>query len=284
MINKTYCNFGRESGMAVQMNPSTDSALANEHGKGQASLLFPKRTTPAAKADVVKMRTAMDAAASPDPHIRNLAVKAIRLLISQIPKDFKGLQVDSIMESASRLLWTDTGIVHSTAPSALDATLNFVRRVDASEDVAAGNASLSDMSGHISPCVARYGRAKVTKYQGMVDGAASQVARGKRLMAPFFRPLIFSHLGEMSPDAITTVEFITNQYKDSLKNKYFEDGISNKRRAALFRMRFKDALMCANANGFGATLAAAGKPRAGKNVASPFENGGLPPWEIDSIV
>ena len=45
-------------------------------------------------------------------------------------------------------------------------------------------------------------------------------------------------------------------------------------------MRFKDALMVANAAGFGTTLCAAGQPRNGRAVASPFDCGDLPEWEI----
>ena len=57
---------------------------------------------------------------------------------------------------------------------------------------------------------------------------------------------------------------------------YFEDGISLQRRTAEFRMRFKDALMCANAAGFGRTIPQAGKPRAGRAVTSPDANSGFP--------
>ena len=99
-------------------------------------------------------------------------------------------------------------------------------------------------------------------------------------MAPVFAACIFSHLGEMSPKALDTIEVITKAYRANVSKMYFEDGISLKRRTAEFRMRFKDALMAANATGFGTTLAAAGHPRAGRTASSPFALGGLPPWEV----
>ena len=210
------------------------------------------------------MRLALLHAANPDPAIRSKATNVIRVLVAELPKGFKGLQVDCIMQTGSKLLWTDTDIVHSTAPSRIDSVVNFVRRVEVDEKASGGNFAMNVMSGQVSPCVATYATGKTAKYKPMVDGAISQVSRGKRSLAPCFRPLIFSHLGEMASDAITTIEFITTQYKHSLRNKYFEDGISSKRRTADFRTRFKDALMCANCAGFGSTLAAAGTPRAGK--------------------
>ena len=120
----------------------------------------------------------------------------------------------------------------------------------------------------------------------MVNAAKAQVRLDKRAMGPTFMitPCIFSHLGEMSSTAINTIEVITRAYRDKLSKMYFEDGISHKKRTAEFRMRFKDALMIANASGFGSTLAAAGVPRVNRVVASAFDHGGLPPWEVEAIM
>ena len=61
---------------------------------------------------------------------------------------------------------------------------------------------------------------------------------------------------------------------------YFEDGIPLKRRTAGFRMRFKDALVFANAAGFGRTISQAGKPRTDRPVTSPDTNSAFPDWEV----
>ena len=81
--------------------------------------------------------------------------------------------------------------------------------------------------------------------------------------------------------AIRTIEAITNTYRTHIGKMYFEDGVSLKRKTAEFRMRFKDALMNANAQGFGSTLAAAGQMRLGMNAVSAYDFGGLPSWEVD---
>jgi hypothetical protein len=114
----------------------------------------------------------------------------------------------------------------------------------------------------------------------MVDAAVAQVRKGIRTTKPIFTPCIFSHMGEMAPTAVETVELITRAYKASLSFRFFEDGISIKKRTAEFRGRFKDALMVAISNGFGTTLAAAGMPMVGKRVSSAYDHGGLPPWEV----
>ena len=54
--------------------------------------------------------------------------------------------------------------------------------------------------------------------------------------------------------AIRTIQVITIAYRTMVAMYYFEDGISSKRCTAEFRIRFKDALMCTNASGFGHTI------------------------------
>jgi hypothetical protein len=281
MINRVYGHFGKLADMDVQINPSTDTALANEFGDRQARILYPKKTTPASKQKSDQLRLAMRVAIGPDLGLRPAALEVIRRLAAEVPKSFKGLRVDSIMKARNSLLWIDVGIVHTTARSRLDAVVVFVRKLHAAEMAAGGDHTINTMSGHVSNPVMQYMRAKKAKYSPMVEGACAQVRAGKRALPPDFRPCIFSHLGEMSPTAIQTIETITMAYRDSLGRRYFEDGVSKEKRTSEFRMRFKDALMCANAAGFGAVLAAAGLPRAGRAVVSAFDHGGLPEWEIE---
>ena len=87
----------------------------------------------------------------------------------------------------------------------------------------------------------------------MVDAAAIDVKTGKRAHTPRMVPCVLSHLGEMSPSALRTVEFITLEYRKMMFTRTFEDGVPLKRRTTQFHTRFKDAIMCANAAGFGNT-------------------------------
>jgi hypothetical protein len=225
----------------------------------------------------------MAAAIGPDHALRPAALATMERMARECPKDFQGLRVDSILQAPDFLLWIDVGIVHTTARSSITQMLNFVRRLHAAEQAAGGNFAMNVLSGHVSPPILQYTRHKNAHYLPMVNAAATQVRQGKRAMAPSFAACIFSHLGEMSDMTIKTIERITGAYRANISRKYFEDGISIKRRTADFRMRFKDALMVANANGFGTTLSAAGMPRAGMKPVSAFDHGGLPPWEVDPV-
>ena len=280
LVNTVYANFGKEAALRVQVNPSTDTAMANQHGKTKARILFPDRTTPATKAKTAELYRALAVVASKDTHLHQAAHEVIRRIAAECPKNFKGLRVDCIMIARNFLLWIDVGIVHTTSPSIIDVEVSFIKQLAAAEVAAAGNHSRDVLAGHISPPMARYHKHKNTKYLPMVNAATAQVRQGLRAMKPTFTPCIFSHMGEMSPSAVETVEPITKAYKASLSFLHFEDGVCVKKRAAEFRGRFKDALMVAIANGFGTTLAAAGSPMVGAHVSSAYDRGGLPPWEL----
>ena len=280
LINNVYVDFGKEATLRVQINPSTDNAMKNVYGKTQASLLFPKRTTPATKEKSAELNKALEIMAGKNTALQPAALETIRRIAAECPKNFKGLRVDSIMQAKHFLLWLDVGIVHTTAPSTIDQTVRFVKQLAAAEVATGGNYSLDPLAGVLSPPLARYTKHKDNLYKPMVNAAIAQIKQGIRTLKPIFTPCIFSHMGEMSTIAVETVEVITKAYKASLSFRRFEDGISHKKRSAEFRARFKDALMVAIANGFGSTLAAAGLPVAGSRVVSAFDRGGLPPWEV----
>jgi hypothetical protein len=280
LINNVYADFGREAGLRVQVNPSTDTAMANAYGKTQARVLFPNRTTPATAAKTAELNQALETLATGAMSLHAAASETVRRISAECPKNFKGLRVDSIMTARTFLLWIDVGVVHTTAPSIISRQLGYVKQLAAAEDIAGGHYSRNPMAGHISPPMAMYNKHKDIVYKPMVNAAAGQVRKGLRPMKPIFTPCIFSHMGEMAPTAVETVEVITKAYGASLAFQFFEDGISYKKRTAEFRGRFKDALMVANASGFGTTLASAGKPTAGTLVSAAYDRGRLPSWEV----
>jgi hypothetical protein len=279
-INKVYAQFAREAGAEVNYNPSTNLMLGNQYGDA-ARMLFPKKSTPARiQAATALLKALKLYASSPDPLVRAEAQKDIAAIMAQCPKNLEGLRVDCIIRTRANLLWLDIGVVHPTAYSKLKAVIDFVLRLDTAEIAANGTPAASTLAGLSSPTVVAYHKVKVTRYSPLVADAAIQVKNGTRTSTPVFVPCIFSHSGEMSPESLRVVELITREYAATVATKYFEDGVPLKHRTAAFRTRFKDALMTANANGFGCTLAFAGTPRAGRELTPAEAYGGLPDWEV----
>lgn len=201
-------------------------------------------------------------------------------MVENCAKKHEGLRVDCITELDSATMWIDVGVVHPTASSKLTQAMSFVRQHDIAEKAAGGSRCKHAFVGIPTPPVKAYQSMKEGKYSAMVEQAKRQVTKGRRARPPVLAACIFSHLGELSPVAIRTVELITLAYKAMVSRMLLEDGVPLKRRTAAFRMEFKDALMCANAAGFGRTLAVAGRPRAGRQISSPDVNGGFPDWEV----
>ena len=178
----------------------------------------------------------------------------------------------------SDVLWIDVGVVHPTAKSHLPAASAFASRVHAAEAIAGSNMALNIMQGKSSPPVESYQTHKIKKYSQMLGAAKQQVRDGTRHTAPTFMACIMSHAGEISSNGFLALETITRHYKRNAALKHFEDGIPMSTRTADFRTRFKDTLMTANINGFGATIAGAGQPYAGRSRYSSPPESLVPEW------
>ena len=279
-INRVFAKFIRKAGCEAIVNPSTRAMLGEHFDDAAARILFPRIPTEAAKKDAEVLKSAFHLAETTTGSAREAAQECIRRMAENCARKHEGLRVDCIAELSNSLLWIDVGIVHPTARSKLAQTLSFVRQHDIAEKAAMGSRCRHAFVGKPTPPVKSYQTLKEGKYQAMVDQASQQVAKGRRARAPVLTACIFSHLGELSPVAIKTVEIITMAYKAMVSKMLFEDGIPLKKRTAAFRMQFKDALMCANASGFGRTLSVTGRPRAGCRISSPDANGGFPDWEV----
>ena len=279
-INRVFAKFIRKAGCEAIVNPSTRAMLGEHFDDAAARILFPRIPTEAAKKDAEVLKSAFHLAETTTGSAREAAQECIRRMVENCARKHEGLRVDCIAELSNSLLWIDVGIVHPTARSKLAQTLSFVRQHDIAEKAAMGSRCRHAFVGKPTPPVKSYQTLKEGKYQAMVDQASQQVAKGRRVRAPVLAACIFSHLGELSPVAIKTVEIITMAYKAMVSKMLFEDGIPLKKRTAAFRMQFKDALMCANASGFGRTLSVTGRPRAGCRISSPDANGGFPDWEV----
>ena len=132
-------------------------------------------------------------------------------MIVEWSPNLKGLRVDCIVELLSDQLWIDVGIVHPTAPSKLAQTLSFVRQQFIAERVARGNRDNNAFTGFASRPVKTYQMVKDAKYKCMVDVVVNDVKTGKRTRTPRMGPCILSHLGEMSPSALRTIEWSSSR-------------------------------------------------------------------------
>ena len=131
-----------------------------------------------------------------------------------------------------------------------------------------------------SPAVAAAEELKRKRYATLMDIVNRQLEAGKRERKPVLLPAIITHLGELGPGFITLVEELTacagRQYRP---HSPLSCGNSKAKTTAAFRTRLKDALMAANAEGFGRALMAAGTPMGGW-VQAP-DDAELSSWDVE---
>ena len=113
-----------------------------------------------------------------------------------------------------------------------------------------------------------------------MDIANRQLEASKRERKPVLLPAIITHLGELDPGFITLVEELKacagRQYRP---HSPLSCGRSKAKTTSAFRTRLKDALMAANAEGFGRALMAAGTPIGGW-VHAP-DDADLGSWDVE---
>ena len=115
-----------------------------------------------------------------------------------------------------------------------------------------------------------------------MDLLANQVQSRKRASLPSLVAGIVTHLGELSPGMIGLIETLTSAAGQAYRNGILARGLSRKKFTAIFRTKLKDAILAANAAGFGQALMAAGNPMAGWMMAPESIESDLPDWDINN--
>ena len=115
----------------------------------------------------------------------------------------------------------------------------------------------------------------------MLKLASDQHKAKSLLTLPVFLACVVSHEDEFSDPLIKTIETLTAHWRNKIRNcPHFSDVCdSTQRLTGLFRASLKDAVMCSTANGFGHSLAAAGRPNVNMIRAADFSSS-LAPWEV----
>ena len=187
--------------------------------------------------------------------------------IASLGSTAKGVRLDLVIEQlpcGGKDLLIDFSGIHATAVATLAKLKLFMTALSISDTVAAGVVSNNPTARVPSPAVVAAEELKQKRYATLMDIANRQLEANKRERKPVLLPAIITHLGELGPGFITLVEELTacagRQYR---AHSPLSCGRSKAKTTAAFRTRLKDALMAANAEGFGRALMVAGTPMRG---------------------
>jgi hypothetical protein len=264
--------------------PRTHDVLLNEFTEEEVKGLCPKTATRETKRQSMMLQKVIVVLASlpPDhPKIPSLT-RQIRDYLVSIPKDTKGVRLDlAITLPDGTEIWVDFTGIHPTSKGALAALPAFLRACLIGDESSSGVGVNNPMGRVPSPAVTKATTAKYARYRMMMELAGNQVKNRKRKALPKLVPAVMTHTGELGPEFISLIETLTNVAAKQFRKGPLTRGISRARHTAIYRTKLKDALLCANATGFGQALIAAGNPIRGW-ILSPVEDWELPEWDVNN--
>jgi hypothetical protein len=286
LTRATQLAVGRLECVPCTREPKTQTVLMDEFSAEECRALCPKDVTTDLRLKAMDFHGLMLSMASINLNSPGAAetlgiIKAkIGDALQRIPKATKGVRLDLTIElpDGTELLIDFTGI-HPTTAAALPKLKLFTRALDLGDDVSAGVVANNPSARLPSPAVEAAVKLKEIRYRNLMNLVMGQLAAGKRTKKPILISAVVTHLGELGPDTISLVERLTSVAgKQFCARSPHTRGLTKARVTAAFRSRFKDALLAANARGFGEALIATGNPIAGW-VPAP-DDAGLPGWDV----
>jgi hypothetical protein len=271
----------------AQREPKTTTVLMDEFTYDECRALCPKVLTVEKSALAKTFHGTMLRLASlnlegPGAQAEMLLIQnQIAEAIASLGDAAKGVRLDMSIEllCGKKDLLVDFSGVHSTAVATMAKLKHFTTALTISDTVSGGVVANNPTARIPSPAVVAAEELKRRRYATLMDIANRQFDSGKRERRPVLLPAIITHMGELGPGFITLIEELTacagRQYRP---NTALTCGRSRAQTTAAFRTRLKDALMVANAEGFGKALMAAGTPMGGW-VCAP-DDADLGSWDV----
>jgi hypothetical protein len=163
-----------------------------------------------------------------------------------------------ILSPSSELVIDQTS-VHPTSQSYISGTKKFLTEIF-QEEIKTGANVMYNKGDRSSPAVARRQKEKHDKYQPVMHILQTLVMRRKKTVKPKFLAPVISHLGELSGDAFTLFDLMSDEYKQRAKQNYLFIGVTPAVARARFRRRLIDATMMTLAGGMSRQVNMAGIP------------------------
>jgi hypothetical protein len=284
MFTRIVSEMAREVNAVTRIEPKTKEVLLDQYTESEVRGLVPKVVTKASKIRMNELASVfLSLSNTPHDDPRTLALlQKVRDTLSALPEDTKGVRLDlEIVLPDMRVFLCDFTGIHPTSVTALKQIDGFLRANVLANDAASGVVVNNPLARAPSPAVVHATRLKQLRYDMLLVLIKRQLEAHMRDVMPKLVPGVITHLGELGPDFIVLIETLTaeagRQFRPTAPAAM---GMTKAKFTAMYRTRFKDALLCANASGFGRALLAAGNPMAGWALAPGDEDDDLPDWDL----
>jgi hypothetical protein len=267
-LSRVVVQAAMEAGLAVRVEPATYDLLLGEFSRADCRRIFPKYASRVYQEKFQAVINALEVVSSPACTISAEEKAAyVQTRIDALPllkkTELKGLRIDASMENpvTGETKWTDVSVMHTSAPSYLDAELKAVGDKINASNIAATFEVPDYLKVQPSPSLLKREAEKNLKYSRLVTVAQKQTKEKKRLNCPTFTSFIVSDFGDLSPAAMELQEWIVTAYaKKCDREGSRADGCSPADLVRAFRQKFKLNVQLAIAAGLGGMLLTAGQP------------------------
>jgi hypothetical protein len=252
-------DFATEAGFKVTREPSTEVILSSLGEAGRLKNLLPTKRGKVAQAAQKEAEAKLEGIRSAsDPALKQaLAREALKCLPTQA-EDQPSLRGDLLVEDAlgrrpSKLL--DLTAPHDSCKTLRRGQYNHLLRAYREEAGLFEAGLIGAVPGESYAC-AQTSKKKHAKYH-IVEVLANIQASAFGVNRPLkFAAAVMTHRGELSPEFMDFIEVCAARFKSLRRAMPDGTGYSPSQAATSFRNRFKTALCCQMARGFGRQLVA----------------------------
>jgi hypothetical protein len=248
-----------EARLDVYREPATYFLLeGSTYTAEQCRGLFPKVVTKATQASIQRMLELIEAPPPNDEkekQNRAAQIEAIQNTITQANGNV-GRRVDIAIRSDAEEMMVDTTVTHTTNKTNLPKSTKHAH--DILTHLLTKPAGASKPSS-TSPAVAKRAAAKRDTYATLMAILMKLHREGKRRLKPLFVPAVMTTHGEMGPDLVKLLEWITEHYRRRVESEGPRaDGQDTADLTTAFRKRSRERLFVTIAKGTADVLRAAG--------------------------
>ncbi len=264
MIRNVLVAHAKEAGLEAVPEPATYDLLLGQFSAKDCKRVFPKRMSAASQTAYDALERASNFITSASCTFTPEEKQAfIQNHLDKLPlvEDQVGLRIDASFRNpeTDEVLWIDTSVVHTSAPSYIKAELKSIVKRKLCEDASKQYMLPHAQHNDSSPAMLHRETDKVKKYSRLVTVAKKQKVDGTRTSVPTFYPFVVSSCGELAPKAYEVQEWLVIQYKRKcVKEGRRRDGRTTTELVRDFRHRLKMAVQTAAAVGIGLMIQNAG--------------------------
>ena len=267
-IMRVLASAAKEAGLNCKLEPDTFNLLLGDFSQENCKRMFPRRASKLYTERVNAVVNAVELISSPACTFSDAEKRAyvqVRMdALPVIPKEEAvGLRIDLELEDpvTGETKWVDATVVHTAAESYREREFKAVMARNVSTSTAAALATPDVLKFQASPIIMERAMAKAEKYSRLIWIAKKQTQQKKRRQAPVFNAFCVSDFGELSPSAITMLDWLVDKRRRLAEQAGPRtDGVKPLEIVSLFKQRLRMEIQMAIAAGSGEMFHAAGQP------------------------